>query len=286
MIPPKLRGPESSGAQPTPWTRRQLLSLTSAAAACALTPQKLLALMPEQATPSPRLPFSRFTDVAASAGLTQPMIYGETDHATYLLENLGGGCAFFDYDNDGWIDIFVTSGRRLDAVPPGSTNRLYKNNRGGTFTDVTEKAGLLSAGWAIGVCVGDYNNDGFEDLLLTYYGQNRLYRNNGDGTFTDVTEKAGLLQAGTHTGSGCTFVDYNRDGRLDLFVANYLENDLASTPKPSLTIPDCAYEGTPLPAGLAGCAPRATFSIATMAMEPSAKKASSAASPSAAMARR
>ena len=136
------------------------------------------------------------------------------------------GCAFFDYDNDGWMDIFILSSRRLENTPPGATNRLYKNNRDGTFTDVTVKAGLVDIGWAQGVCVGDYNNDGFEDLFLTYYGQNRLYRNNGDGTFTNVTEKAGLLHPKTRFSSGCTFVDYNRDGLLDLFVANYLEIDL------------------------------------------------------------
>ena len=121
------------------WTRRKLLSRTSIIAAAALTPQNLLALQ----AGSPATPFSRFTDVAATAGLTNPSIYGETDHATYILENLGGGCAFFDYDNDGWMDIFVLGGRRLDALPPGSTNRLYRNNRDGTFTDVTEKAGLI-----------------------------------------------------------------------------------------------------------------------------------------------
>jgi hypothetical protein len=197
-------------------------------------------------------PFSRFTDVAAAAGLVHPSIYGDIDRATYLMENVGGGCAFFDYDNDGWMDIFVLSGRRLDGVPPGATNRLYKNNRDGTFTDVTEKAGLASAGWAIGVCVGDYNNDGFEDLFVTYYGQNRLYRNNGDGSFTDATEKAGLLRAGTHSGSGCTFVDYNRDGLLDLFVSNYLDGDMASTPKPSMSIPGCSYEGVPVACGPRG----------------------------------
>jgi hypothetical protein len=233
------------------WTRRKLLSRTSIVAASALAPRRLFAINTEPPATSPA-PFSRFTDVAATAGLTHPSIYGETDHATYLLENLGGGCAFFDYDNDGWIDIFVMSGRRLDSTPAGSTNRLYKNNRDGTFTDVTEKAGLTSAGWAIGVCVGDYNNDGFEDLFLTYFGQNRLYRNNGDGTFTDATEKAGLLQPGTHSGSGCTFVDYNRDGYLDLFVSNYLDIDLATAPKPSLQLPDCSYEGVPVACGPRG----------------------------------
>jgi hypothetical protein len=243
---------DSTGKPPARWTRRRLLGGASAVAASALAPSALGALLQEKAAPAPMPPFSRFTDVAAAAGLTRPSIYGELDHATYLLENLGGGCAFFDYDNDGWMDIFVLSGRRLDAVPPGATNRLYKNNRDGTFTDVTEKAGLASAGWAIGVCVGDYNNDGFEDLFLTYYGQNRLYRNNGDGTFADVTERAGLLQAGIHTGSGCTFVDYNRDGRLDLFVSNYLVEDMEHTEKPSLAAPNCNYEGVPVACGPRG----------------------------------
>jgi enediyne biosynthesis protein E4 len=235
------------------WTRRKLLSRTSAAAVCAFVPPNLQALMPEQTKPQAwPLPFSRFTDIAASAGLTQPMVYGYPDHATYIIENIGGGCAFFDYDNDGWMDIFLTSGRHVEDVPPGATNRLYKNNRNGTFTDVTEKAGLLSSGWASGVCVGDYNNDGFEDLFVTFYGQNRLYRNNGDGTFTDVTAKAGLLQPGTPCGTGCTFVDYNRDGLLDLFISNYVDIDLATTPKPSLAVPNCGYEGVPVLCGPRG----------------------------------
>ena len=120
------------------------------------------------------------------------MYYGVPEAVTYIIEEMGGGCAFFDYDNDGWMDIFILGGRTLEAVPPDASNRLYKNNRDGTFTDVTKEAGLWDAGWAVGVCVGDYNNDGFEDLFLTYYGQNKLYRNNGNGTFTDVTEKAHL----------------------------------------------------------------------------------------------
>ena len=111
------------------------------------------------------------------------------------------------------------------------------------------KAGLVDIGWAQGVCVGDYNNDGFEDLFLTYYGQNRLYRNNGDGTFTNVTEKAGLLHPKTRFSSGCTFVDYNRDGLLDLFVANYLEIDLATAPKPSLSVANCNVENVPVNCG-------------------------------------
>jgi enediyne biosynthesis protein E4 len=180
------------------------------------------------------------------------MCYGTPEKITYIVEEMGGGCAFFDYDNDGWMDIFILGGRRLEDVPPGASNRLYKNNRNGTFTDVTEKAGLLDAGWAVGVCVGDYNNDGYEDLFLTYYGQNKLYRNNGDGTFTDVTEKAGLIHEGIHFGSGCTFFDYNRDGFLDLFVANYVDIDLAHASKPSLDIPNCNLEGVAVACGPKG----------------------------------
>ena len=119
------------------------------------------------------------------------------------------------------MDIFILGGRRLEGCLPGSSNRLYHNNRDGTFTDVTEKAGLIDCGWAYGVCVGDYNNDGFEDLFLTYYGQNKLYRNNGDGTFTDVTEKAACSIRQHVSAPAATFVDYNRDGLLDLFVSNY-----------------------------------------------------------------
>jgi len=129
-----------------------------------------------------------FTDVAADAGLTAPTIYGGLTHKNYIVETVGCGVAFLDYDNDGWLDIFVLCGTRMDQPVPGSSNRLYKNNRDGTFTDVTEKAGLLRIGWASGVTVGDYNNDGYEDIFITYYGQNVLYRNNGDGTFTDVTK--------------------------------------------------------------------------------------------------
>ena len=138
------------------------------------------------------------------------------------------------------------------AVPPGASNRLYKNNRDGTFKDVTKEAGLWDAGWAVGVCVGDYNNDGFEDLFLTYYGQNKLYRNNGNGTFTDVTEKAHLTHDGIRFGAGCTFIDYNRDGLLDLFVSNYVDIDMANALKPSLSMPNCNYEGVPVACGPKG----------------------------------
>ena len=162
-------------------------------------------------------------DVAHQAGLISPTICGDPDHANYILEVIGCGCAFFDYDNDGWMDIFILSGSRIEGDPPDATNRLYKNNRDGTFTEVTEKAGLRKSGWASSVCVGDYNNDGYEDLFVTYFGQNALYRNNGNGTFTDVTLQAGLSNDPTRWGAGCSFVDYNRDGQLDLFVSNYAQ---------------------------------------------------------------
>src|SRR6266481_1310826 len=144
--------------------------------------------------PSGRPFLARLTDVAKSAGLTQPIIYGGTDTKSYIIEVVGCGVAFIDYDNDGWVDLFVLSGTRLDGAPPGTTNRLYKNNRDGTFTDVTAKAGLTWTGWGSAVTVGDYDNDGFDDLFITCYGHNVLYHNNGDGTFSDVTERAGLRQ--------------------------------------------------------------------------------------------
>jgi len=234
-----------------PWTRRELLRTIPAAVLSSLCTGKLSAA---PVSAKPLAPFSRFVDVAHAAGLTEPTICGEQDSFTYIVESMATGCAFFDYDNDGWMDIFILSSRRLENTPPSATNRLYKNNRDGTFTDVTVKAGLVDIGWAQGVCVGDYNNDGFEDLFLTYYGQNRLYRNNGDGTFTNVTEKAGLLHPKTRFSSGCTFVDYNRDGLLDLFVANYLEIDLANAPKPSLSVVNCNYENVPVNCGPNGLA--------------------------------
>src|SRR6266481_1587538 len=178
------------------------------------------------------LPFhARFTDVARQAGLNQTVVCGHPDHNDYIIECMSCGAAFFDYDNDGWLDILVLSGSRFGDPPTSASNRLYKNHRDGTFTDVTEKAGLFRTGYAYGVTIGDYNNDGFEDLLLTYWGQNVLYRNNGDETFTDVTKEAGLLNAHRRFGAGCAFLDYDRDGRLDLFVSNYVTFDMDSVPR-------------------------------------------------------
>ncbi|MGA7856613.1 MAG: CRTAC1 family protein, partial [Terracidiphilus sp.] len=228
------------------WTRRNVLRTVPAVIASASVPGMIRAALPNAIAGAP---FSRFVDVGHSAGLTETTVYGEIDSFTYIIESMACGCAFFDYDNDGWMDIFILGGRRLENTPPYATNRLYKNNRDGTFSDVTAKSGLLDTDWAQGVCVGDYNNDGFEDLFITYYGQNRLYRNNGDGTFTNVTDKAGLLYPTSRYSAGCTFVDYNRDGLLDLFVSNYLAFDLATAPKPSLSVINCNYEGVPVNCG-------------------------------------
>lgn len=233
------------------WTRRRLLQLMPAVSAPFFVPDLLQAAVPYGESSQP---FSQFVNVAPSAGLTQPIIYGDPKRNTYIVEVNGAGCAFFDYDNDGWLDVLLLGGRTLEGTPAGSGNRLYHNNRDGTFTDVTAQSGLASPGWACGVCVGDYDNDGFEDLFITYYGQNKLFHNNGDGSFADVTAKAGLTQSRRYFGSGCTFIDYNRDGLLDLFVSNYVEIDLEHAPKPSLDVPNCNFEGVPTNCGPGGLA--------------------------------
>ena len=172
------------------------------------------------------------------------------------MEANGCGVAFYDYDNDGWLDIFLPSGSRLEGFDEGKApgNRLYKNNRNGTFTDVTREAGLVHSGWANGVCIGDFDNDGNDDLFITYWGKNVLYHNNGDGTFTDVTEKAGLGGDPQQWHAGCTFIDYDRDGKLDLFVSTYVKVNLAELPLPGKGV-NCTWKGVPVfcgPRGLQG----------------------------------
>ena len=168
--------------------------------------------------------FPHYVDLAARAGLTSPTIIRGSDRKDFLLSTTGGGVAVFDYDNDEWPDVFIVNGWGLADFPRGQepTNHLYRNNRDGTFTDVTVKAGLVKHGWGQGVCAGDFDNDGFLDLFVTYYGQNALYHNNGDGTFTDVTRASGLLEREDKWNAGAAFLDFDRDGRLDLFVSHYV----------------------------------------------------------------
>ncbi len=192
------------------------------------------------------LPFdAHFVDVAQEAGLRAPIIYGDVGFNDYIVDSMGCGVAFLDYDNDGWQDVLVGTGRRWQNTPAEALIRLYHNNRDGTFTDVTAKSGLGKSAWCNGITVGDYDNDGFDDIFIATWGQNILFHNNGDGTFTDVTEKAGLLRPGTHYGSGCTWVDYDRDGRLDLFVSHYIVFDPKTTPIRGKD-PNCNYRGVPV----------------------------------------
>jgi len=220
-----------------------------------------------QASPVTGTPLGvQFVDVAKQSGLNAKTIFGGEHRNKYLLETTGCGAAFFDYDHDDWVDIFLVNGWRLEgfskeqeSVPHRSAHdpalgtpvcHLFKNNRDGTFTDVTLKAGLARSGWGQACCVGDYNNDGWNDLFVSYYGQNALFRNNGNGTFTEVTKEAGLLQDRLRWNSGCCFLDYDKDGRLDLFVGNYIDFDLKTAPTPDEA--NCTYKGIQVACGPPG----------------------------------
>ena len=193
-----------------------------------------------------------FLNVARESGLNAKTIFGGEHKNKYLLETTGCGVAFYDYDNDGWLDIFLVNGTRLEGFPAGSepTSHLFRNNRDGTFTDVTVKAGVAHSGWGQGVCIGDYDNDGWDDLFITYFGKNVLYHNNGDGTFTDVSQKACVAGNGKRWNTGCAFVDYDRNGLLDLFVANYIDMDLATAPVPESG--PCLYKSVMVACGPPG----------------------------------
>ena len=207
-------------------------------------------------TPPPAPPKVNFVDIAERAGLTAKTEDGGDKSKRYLIETTGSGAAAFDFDNDGWPDIFLVNGSRLEGFPKGQepTSHLYRNNHDGTFSDVTQKAGVALTGWGQGVCAGDYDNDGFVDLFVTFWGHNVLLHNNGDGSFTDVTRKAGLWHDDVRWSTGCAFVDYDRDGRLDLFVANYVDFDPAHTPEVGSSA-TCLWKGMPVlcgPRGLKG----------------------------------
>ncbi len=184
-----------------------------------------------------------FRNVAREAGLTTPIPNGGDTSKQFIIETTGSGVAFIDYDNDGLADIFVASG-------PGSPSRMYHNEGNGKFRDVSAALGFTREGWAQGVCAGDFDNDGFTDLFVTYWGRNALYRNVGGKRFEDVTAQMHLTQNRVRYNTGCAFIDYDNDGKLDLFVANYLKFDFNSTPKPGAN-PYCFYRGIAV-----NCGPR------------------------------
>jgi len=192
----------------------------------------------------------RFVDIAAQSGLTIPNTYGGKERKDYILESTGNGAAIFDFDGDGANDIFIANGTSLVPGAPPTRSQLYRNDGHGHFADVSQRAGLTRSGWAQAACVGDFDNDGHPDLFVTYYGANALYRNTGAGKFVDVAGKAGLPVTGTRWGSGCAFLDYDRDGLLDIFVANYVDLDLAKTPKPGSSH-NCEWKGM-----VVACGPR------------------------------
>jgi hypothetical protein len=229
---------------------RKLMALAALALAAAGQGIPVRTYEPVKKAPPSGRPWPvRFTDVTTPAGLTAPFLSGEPLTKKYIVEANGAGLAFFDYNNDGYPDIFLLNSARF-SKGPAATNHLYRNNKNGTFTDVTQQAGLTRSGWGNGVCSGDVNNDGHEDLFLTYWGSNSLYLNK-NGAFTDVTKQAGLTRPTKEWSSGCTFLDYDRDGHLDLFIAQYLDFDPAKTPLPGAA-PNCEWKGMPVFCGPRG----------------------------------
>ncbi len=209
------------------------------------------------AEPAPRpapsgKPFgAKFTDVAAEAGLRLRLTSGGEKTKRYILEANGTGVALLDYDGDGFADIFLVNGSRLDQPPKDASNRLYRNLGNGKFADVTTEAGLIRSGWGSGVCAGDYDNDAHTDLYVTYWGPSVLYRNLGNGKFAAATARAGVAGGAKDWSTGCTFLDYDRDGYLDLFVATYQDFNLATTPLPGKGA-NCEWKGMPVFCGPRG----------------------------------
>jgi hypothetical protein len=211
------------------------------------------------ATPAPRgtasgKPFlAKFNDVATEAGLSMRFTVGGENTKKYILEANGTGVAFLDFDNDGKLDVYLVNGSRLEGYQgvDASTNRLYRNSGSEKFVDVTKKAGMSHSGWGSGVCAGDVDNDGRLDLYVTYWGANVLYRNRGDSTFEDVSTRSGVGGPSKQWSSGCTFLDYDRDGLLDLLVTSYQEFDLATAPLPGKAS-NCEWKGMPVFCGPRG----------------------------------
>jgi hypothetical protein len=262
---PKLRGCSSLGRSQLGFTdRRNFLRIAGSGlllhAATSLNP--LNGIGQSIPKPSPGKPIGSplgysLQDVAGESGLDFIQVCGGDKSKKYILETTGSGVAFIDYDNDGWLDIFLVNGSTLPdpsadtlAATKIHSNRLFHNNRDGTFSDVTEKAGLSHTGWGQGACVGDYDNDGFDDLFVTYWGEDLLFHNNGDGTFTEVGRKAKVAGDATRWSTGCAFVDYDRDGKLDLFVTHYVNFSMKNALDPG-TNPYCMFKGLPV-----NCGPR------------------------------
>ncbi len=233
----------------------QTVALVLLALAFASVPFAAAQQAPYPATPDHPTP-AWFVDVAAKAGISVRNVNGSAETKRYIIEATGSGVAILDYDRDGFPDIFLVNGRALpNASSPAKaetpTSHLFHNNHDGTFTDVTQKSGLANTGWGQGACVGDYDNDGFDDLYVTQYGANRLYHNERNGTFKEVAQQSGTAGSGQEWGTGCAFIDYDRDGKLDLLVANYVHFDLAHTPAPG-EAPGCMWKGTPVMCGPRG----------------------------------
>ena len=226
---------------PTPLLLRSPAPLLLCSPAAAL-----LALVVSQ--PAPVVP--TFVDRARDAGINTLVVSGDPKEKRYLIESVGGGLAVIDYDNDGWMDLYVVNGATIESARAGNkrfSSALYRNNHDGTFTDVTAKAGVANGYWGKGALAADFNNDGFQDLYVVNYGPNILYLNNRDGTFTDVTAKAGV--GDPRWSSAAAAADYDRDGDLDLFVVNYLDYDLNRLP---VSGKFCSYRGIPVACGPRG----------------------------------
>jgi enediyne biosynthesis protein E4 len=194
-----------------------------------------------------------FRDIASEAGLTAENVSGDADNKRYILETTGDGVAIFDLDNDGLMDVLLVNATTMDGKGRGeqSTSHLYRNVGNMHFVDITQKAGLGRVGWGQGVCVGDYDNDGYEDLFVTYYGHSVLYHNEGNGTFKDVTEAAGLKSDTVRWDTGCSFFDYDLDGKLDLAITGYVDFDRNKIPEPG-SGGYCQWKGMPVMCGPRG----------------------------------